>query len=113
MFDPKGGYFKKGGKYMPSIVAEIGDVIETHLKTIGLIKDELPDKHRQALINEKRAEYESRLAAETDTGAEAGATEAGHDYPQGASLCAKCQTKAVVLMDGCTTCLNCGESKCG
>jgi hypothetical protein len=28
-------------------------------------------------------------------------------------LCVKCSTKAMVLMDGCMTCLNCGESKCG
>ena len=34
VFDPQGGYFKKGGRYTPSIVAEIGDVIEQHMKTI-------------------------------------------------------------------------------
>ncbi len=38
VFDPKGGYFKKGGVFMPSLVAEIGHVIETHLKQIGMIK---------------------------------------------------------------------------
>jgi hypothetical protein len=38
VFDPKGGYFKKGGVFMPSLVAEIGYVIETHLKQIGMIK---------------------------------------------------------------------------
>ena len=37
VFDPKGGYFKKGGRFMPSLVAEIGDVIEQHLKKIGMI----------------------------------------------------------------------------
>lgn len=31
VFDPNGGYFKKGGQYIPSLVAEIGDVIEHHL----------------------------------------------------------------------------------
>ena len=30
VFDPQGGYFKKGGRYMPSLVAEIGDAIECH-----------------------------------------------------------------------------------
>ncbi|MDH5394277.1 MAG: NrdJb, partial [Gammaproteobacteria bacterium] len=40
VFDPKGGYFKKGGKYMPSLVAEIGDAIESHMKMIGMIKEE-------------------------------------------------------------------------
>ena len=34
-------------------------------------------------------------------------------YPQGAQLCSKCSTAAVVMMDGCMTCLNCGDSKCG
>ena len=29
VFDPRGGHFKKGGGYMPSLVAEIGDAIET------------------------------------------------------------------------------------
>ena len=39
VFDPRGGYFKAGGVYMPSIIAEIGGVIEEHLKSIGLIID--------------------------------------------------------------------------
>ena len=30
-----------------------------------------------------------------------------------ATLCAKCNNKAVVLLDGCQTCMNCGDSKCG
>ena len=37
VFNPKGGYFKKGVGFMPSIVAEIGYVIEKHMKSIGLI----------------------------------------------------------------------------
>src|SRR3954464_7087044 len=39
VFDPRGGYFKAGGVYMPSIVAELGAIIEQHLKSIGLIHD--------------------------------------------------------------------------
>lgn len=35
------------------------------------------------------------------------------DFPPNATVCPKCQTKAVVLMDGCQTCLECGDSKCG
>lgn len=38
VFDPSGGYFKKGGKYIPSLVAEIGEVLEQHLQTIGMLK---------------------------------------------------------------------------
>ncbi len=34
-------------------------------------------------------------------------------FPNDAQLCVKCSTKAVIKMDGCMTCLNCGDSKCG
>ncbi|MDX1593193.1 MAG: NrdJb [Gammaproteobacteria bacterium] len=105
VFDPRGGYFKKGGKYMPSLVGEIGDVIETHLKTIGLLKGEELDDHQRKLIAEKRAAFEAQNA-EADATVES-------DFPDGATLCNKCQTKAMIQMDGCLTCLNCGESKCG
>jgi hypothetical protein len=37
----------------------------------------------------------------------------GTSFPPSASMCHKCSTKAVVIMDGCATCLNCGYSKCG
>jgi hypothetical protein len=101
VFDPQGGYFKKGGRYTPSIVAEIGDVIEQHMKTIGMIDSAEPDQQQQTFLQEKRAEYERRQPAETDD-----------DYPRSAILCKKCQTRAVVNLDNCLTCLNCGESKC-
>src|SRR5437763_15139278 len=39
VFDPRGGYFKAGGVYMPSIVADLGRIIEKKLKSIGLIHD--------------------------------------------------------------------------
>ena len=55
VFDPRGGYFKKG-RYTPSIVAELGDVIERHLKMIGLMPSEEPDEHRRRFLAEKRAE---------------------------------------------------------
>ena len=106
VFDPKGGYFKKGGKFMPSLVAEIGDAIENHLKMIGMIVDPGLDVHQQKLIEEKRKEFESRQA-----GADSGGTESA--FPEAAVLCTKCNTKASILMDGCMTCLNCGDSKCG
>jgi hypothetical protein len=107
VFDPRGGYFKKGGKYMPSLVAEIGDAIEGHMRMIGLIKDDGLDEHQRRHIEEKRAQFEaSRNLARTET-------DPGDAFPPGAQLCSKCNTKAVVAMDNCLTCLNCGESKCG
>jgi len=105
VFDPRGGYFKKGGKFMPSLVAEIGDAIESHLRLIGLLKDEGLDEHQQKLIQEKREQF-TRIEEDA-------VQEGASEFPEGAQLCSKCQTKAMIKMDGCMTCLNCGDSKCG
>ncbi len=114
VFDPRGGYFKKGGKFMPSLVAEIGDCIEQHLRFIGMLEDEGMDEHQQAFVAKKRAEFEEKWAANKPTVAPGqGRQEAGSSYPDGAQLCGKCNTKAMVMMDGCMTCLSCGDSKCG
>jgi hypothetical protein len=112
VFDPKGGYFKKGGRFMPSLVAEIGDVIEQHLKKIGMIVDEEMHETQKQILAEKRAEYEGAQKASAPA-VEVAAEEGGEQYPAGATLCGKCSTKAVIMMDGCMTCLSCGDSKCG
>ncbi|MGN7726766.1 TSCPD domain-containing protein [Luteimonas sp. 22616] len=132
VFDPKGGYFKAGGVYMPSLVAELGSIIEDHLKSIGMIHDPEMSPARRALIAEKRHAYEQRSKKKSDVAAPAQAQEPidytanmedpaediavtgdGTSFPPSASMCHKCSTKAVVIMDGCATCLNCGYSKCG
>lgn len=102
VFDPQGGYFKKGGRYTPSIVAEIGDVIEQHMMSIGMLKKAEPDQHQQAHIDAKRQQFE----------AQRNATDDADDYPASAQLCKKCQTRAVISLDNCLTCLHCGDSKC-
>ena len=151
VFDPRGGYFKAGGVYMPSIVAELGAVIETHMKSIGLLHDPDLDPEQRKLIAEKRAAYEARAnkdtakkkseprvaakseeplsglsndlagafgesarksAAPADAG-DADSAPASSAFPPGATMCHKCHNNAVIMMDGCATCLNCGYSKCG
>ena len=105
VFDPQGGYYKPGGKFMPSLVAEIGWAIEDHLQKIGMLKKPEIPEHQQKIMDQKRAEFESTVTATptADTG----------DFPANAEVCKKCSVKAVILMDGCMTCLNCGDSKCG
>ena len=88
VFDPKGGYYKRGGLYMPSIVAEIGLTIETHLLKLGLLEKKIKTVKETTNVDE-------------------------NPYPPGATLCGKCLTKALVVLDGCQTCLSCGDSKCG
>lgn len=104
VFDPKGGYWNKG-KYVPSLIAEIGNVIETHLTEIGMLKAPGLDEHQQAFLAEKQAELQAQQNEEAQS--------AGNGFPANAALCYKCHTKALVLKDGCMTCLNCGDSKCG
>ncbi|PIE37229.1 MAG: NrdJb [Gammaproteobacteria bacterium] len=117
VFDPRGGYWNHG-KYTPSIIAEIGDIIESHLTEIGMLKKAVPDAAQQVLIDQKKAE----LAGDaTTTASDAEAAGNGNDtapagedaWKANATLCNKCHQKAVVLKDGCQTCLECGDSKCG
>ena len=103
VFDPNGGYYKKGGKYIPSLVAELGQVVEQHLQSIGMLKSKNPDEYQKKLIDEKKEEYLKKNSGGLD--------ETG--FPKDAQLCHKCSTKAAIMMDGCLTCLSCGESKCG
>jgi hypothetical protein len=104
VYDPNGGYYKKGGKFMPSLVAEIGSIVEKHMKSIGLIETEELSQGAKDLIAEKRAKYEANVKAETG--------ESDSQFPSSATICGKCNEKAVILMDGCSTCLNCGDGKC-
>ncbi len=104
VFDPKGGYWKPGGVYVPSVVAEIGLVIEQHLQRIGMIETPQLDEHQKKLIADKRAQLATKAAEPSP--------ESNGDFPENAQLCVKCSTRAVVLMDGCWTCLNCADSKC-
>ncbi len=105
VFDPRGGYLRRG-KYTPSLVAEIGDVIERHLKMIGLISTDENDTRKQ-YASEKLAEIQAQNDYTEPTQDDTGG------YPPEARLCNKCLTKAVMKMDGCMTCLYCGDSKCG
>lgn len=108
VFDPKGWYFipGSGGKQAHSLVHHIGIVLEQHMKYIGMIGAPELDEHQKALIAEKRAQYEARQQAEATPATDS-------DFPDGATVCTKCNVKAAIMMDGCKTCLNCGESKCG
>lgn len=83
VFSPQGGYWKKG-KYYNSIIHEIGEVIRQHLETIGILKTKI--------VTVKREVTEIEM--------------------KNATICPKCNNRAVVKMEGCSTCMNCGDSKC-
>ena len=89
VFDPNGGYYKKGGKYIPSLVAELGHVVETHLQNIGMLKNSEPDLHQKKLIDEKKNEYLKKNQNTLDE----------NGFPKDSQLCAKCHTKAAIMME--------------
>lgn len=106
VFDPRGGYFKPGtkGEFVPSLVAEIGSVVEKHMKEIGMIVEEKRPEHVQQILTEKRDQYERTISQKS--------VESEDGFPRGSRLCHVCNTQSVILLDGCETCLNCGDSKC-
>jgi ribonucleoside-diphosphate reductase alpha chain len=89
VFDPRGGAWVDG-RYIPSILAAIGGVIEQHLIRIGFIAGE-------------------GLGLKTDP--QALRMVAG-DAPRGQS-CPSCSAYEMVMIEGCMTCRACGHSKCG
>jgi len=89
VFDPRGGAWMEG-KYVPSILAAIGGVIERHLIAIGFIEGE-------------------GLGLKTDPQAEVMAV---GEAPRGAA-CPSCGSYALQMVEGCNTCMDCGYSKCG
>ncbi len=89
VFDPRGGAWIQG-KYIPSILAAIGGVIEKHLITIGFIEGE-------------------GMGLKADPKAEAVAV---GEAPRG-KACPSCGQFDLQMVEGCMTCRSCGHSKCG
>ena len=87
VFDPRGGAWM-GGKYVPSILAAIGGVIEEHLVKIGFIEG-------------------AGLGLKSDPKAAAVAV-GGRP-----AACPSCGAYEMVMIEGCMTCRACGHSKCG
>jgi len=90
VFDPRGGAWMEG-KYIPSILAAIGGVIERHMIAIGFIEEG------------------GHLKTDPHPNAEAIAV---GERPRG-QACPNCGQFAMQMVEGCKTCLECGHSKCG
>ena len=88
VFDPRGGAWVQG-KYIPSILAAIGGVIEQHMIAIGFLEGEgmgLKSDPKAAVVN--------------------------LDGPRG-KACPSCGQFEMRMIEGCMTCASCGHSKCG
>lgn len=81
--DPNGGGFHKG-RYVKSLVSEIGFILENHISNYSHV----PEKQVEKEVAEVSA-------------------------ISSATVCKTCGARAVIQKDGCPTCLACGDSKCG
>jgi ribonucleoside-diphosphate reductase alpha chain len=84
VFDPRGGQWL-AGRYIPSLLAAIGGVIEKHMVDVGFLKreDRPGGGGLQLAVGDQRR-----------------------------SSCPRCGEQALVFQEGCATCLSCGYSKC-
>jgi ribonucleoside-diphosphate reductase alpha chain len=89
VFDPRGGQWM-GGRYIPSLLAAIGEVIERHLIDIGF------------MARPESGESDAQRAAIAVAGAEGAAVR----------RCPRCGAAGLVRLEGCDTCISCGYSRC-
>ncbi|MGJ3260324.1 MAG: adenosylcobalamin-dependent ribonucleoside-diphosphate reductase [Rhodospirillales bacterium] len=101
VFDPRGGYWV-GGKYVPSLLAAIGGVIENHMIDTGFLPNPA-SKIDPAL----EAQSMPRAAAG------GGANDDGPGRTAPFKQCPKCGQPSLIRQEGCDTCTSCGHSKCG
>jgi len=100
VFDPRGGHWV-GGKYVPSLLAALGEVIERHMITIGFLKGN----------GARFKDPSERQAQVVNSEVMPGGEEQGVDPRM--RFCPKCNQPALIKQEGCDTCLECGYSKCG
>jgi len=92
VFDPQGGHWVNG-RYVPSLLAAIGEVIEAHMMRTGFLQ---PAERPAGLP-------EARLALQAAESARA---------PAGVRFCPRCARPGLVREEGCWVCHSCGYSRC-
>jgi ribonucleoside-diphosphate reductase alpha chain len=119
VFDPQGGAWVDG-RYVPSVQAAIGGVIETHLKRIAPAAANGTEARQRALVN---------VAAASGAGASQRGSKAGDSGPikpvvasfpddseaeatDISEFCPRCQQRSYVRESGCSSCRSCGFSQC-
>jgi ribonucleoside-diphosphate reductase alpha chain len=118
VFDPQGGQWM-GGRYVPSLLAAIGGIIETHMIRIGFMaRPHRPDQEGE----EEGAPAKALAAGERPTGlgagmgSESGAGPGPAPAPAADSNrrrgCPRCGAQSLRRQEGCLICDNCGYSKC-
>jgi ribonucleoside-diphosphate reductase alpha chain len=112
VFDPQGGHWI-GGRYVPSLLAAIGEVIEGHMVRIGSLPRE---RGREATVAESVAAVGVGAASGQDISwpfpedvGEVGGAQASIR----AATCPRCSRPELMRQEGCWVCRTCGYSRCG
>ena len=93
VFDPRGGAWM-GGKYIPSILAAIGNTIETHMIEIGFLSRAVLDPQSPETKKPTSTQKSSLTSLRLTT------------------FCPSCGENDLHMIEGCMTCSSCGHSKC-
>jgi len=93
VFDPRGGAWM-GGKYIPSILAAIGNTIETHMIEIGFLS--------RAVLGPQSPETKKPTLTQQSSPTSLRLT----------TFCPSCGENDLYMIEGCMTCSSCGHSKC-
>jgi len=96
VFDPRGGHWM-AGRYVPSLMAAIGEVIERHMIRIGFLS---PERSGETAFARPDPEMDGD-AAINETGPS-----------RGRERCPKCRAPTLIRQEGCDLCLTCGYSRC-
>ncbi len=107
VFDPRGGQWMKG-RYVPSLLAAIGEVIERHMISNGFLAapGQLPNEPQSqvSVVN-----LEHQVSEHTGDEENSGPKSSGPGFRQ----CPKCAQLSLMRQEGCDSCTSCGYSKCG
>jgi ribonucleoside-diphosphate reductase alpha chain len=102
VFDPQGGHWI-AGRYVPSLLAAIGEVIETHMIRTGFLQ---PADRFGKVLETDLGEAEARLPGPAPR------AEAAAQAPARPRFCPRCATPGLVREEGCWVCHSCGYSRC-
>lgn len=121
VFDPQGGRWISG-RYVPSLLAAIGEVIEAHMIRIGF----MPPRSSAAALSASDVAVERRAARASEdaarppadamsrpSGAVSGDGAVASQEVRGARFCPRCSSADYVRQEGCWVCNACGFSRCG
>jgi ribonucleoside-diphosphate reductase alpha chain len=99
VFDPQGGRWI-GGRYVPSLLAAIGDIIEAHMVRIGFIQPP------PGIRPETEAPLRKAVSAQTSERSSAPQTTRAMRH------CPRCSSRDFERKEGCWICNSCGFSRC-